>query len=77
MRFVLAGPQPESVAFDTAVAEGPPVDFIRDRSLHLGVLLLEPGQTYDVSFVDAPPGTYPYVSIPHAVQGMRGVVQVD
>jgi plastocyanin len=76
VRFVLAGPQPESVAFDTAAATGAAADFVRDRSLHLGVLMIEPGQVYEVSFAGAPPGSYPFFSIPHAEQGMRGSIEV-
>lgn len=77
VRFVHAGIQPESIAFDTiAATPKAAADFIRSRSLHFGVLLVEPGQAYDVSFVDAPPGVYPFVSRPHAERGMRGVVVV-
>jgi len=76
LRFVLAGPQPESVAFDPGAATPEAAAFIRERSLHLGTLLVEPGQAYDVSFRDAPVGQYPFVSVPHGLQGMKGMVEV-
>lgn len=77
VRFVMTGSQPESVVFDPA-ATGPQIgDFVRAQGLHRGVLLTDSGQSYDVSFLDAPPGRYPFVSLPHADRGMRGAVIVE
>ena len=50
--------------------------FIRGHSLHLGVLLTDPGQAYDVAFTGAPPGRYPFLSRPHVGRGMRGEVVI-
>jgi plastocyanin len=36
--------------------------------------MTDPGETYDVVFRDAPPGTYPFRSLPHGDRGMRGTV---
>ncbi len=77
VRFVMAGTQPESVAFEAAAASDSAAVFIRTHSLHLGVLLTDAGQAYDVSFADAPIGRYPFVSVPHAIQGMRGEVLIE
>ncbi len=77
VRFVMAGSQPESVAFDIGQATPEAGAFIRANSLHLGVLLVEAGQAYDVTFRGAPAGSYPFHSIPHAARGMRGLVQVS
>lgn len=77
VRFVLTGPQPESIAFDAAAATPAAADYIRERGLDLGVLLVEPGQAFDVAFVGAPAGRYPFLSLPHADRGMRGVVVVS
>jgi plastocyanin len=77
LRFVMTGSQPESVAFDPASATPEAAEFIRGRNLHLGVLLTDVGQARDVSFRDAPPGRYPFLSLPHADRGMRGVVTVQ
>ncbi|MEX2571550.1 MAG: plastocyanin/azurin family copper-binding protein [Gemmatimonadota bacterium] len=76
LRFVMVGAQPESVAFDPGRATPEAAQFIRANSLHLGALLTDPGQAYDVSFHDAPPGRYPFVSLPHRASGMQGVVVV-
>jgi plastocyanin len=76
VRFVMVGTQPESVAFDPVQATPEAGEFIRANSLHLGVLLVEPGQAYDVAFREAPPGAYPFHSIGNADRGMRGIVQV-
>ncbi len=77
VRFVMAGTQPESVAFDPTNASPEAADFIRARFLHHGVLLTDSGQAYDVSFADAPPGRYPFVSVPHAIHGMVGEVLIE
>ena len=52
-------------------------DYIRQQGLDRGVLLTEPGSAHDVSFHAAPPGSYPFHSVPHAAQGMRGSIQVE
>lgn len=76
VRFVLAGSQPESVAFDTAGLPPEGVAFLRDRALLRGPLLTRAGQVHDASFRDAPPGRYPFFSVPHGSSGMRGAVVV-
>jgi plastocyanin len=76
IRFVMVGSQPESVAFDPVTATPEAAAYIRQNALQLGVLLTDAGQSYDVSFRDAPPGRYPFLSLPHAGHGMRGVVEV-
>ncbi len=76
VRFVLTGGRPESVVFDADAATPEATAFIRENSLDLGVLLVEPGQSHVISFQGAPPGSYPFRSIPHAEQGMTGIVVV-
>jgi plastocyanin len=76
VRFVMVGGQPESVAFEAARAAPAAAEFIRSNQLDLGVLMTETGQAYDVSFQGAPTGSYPFVSLPHGSQGMRGTVVV-
>lgn len=77
VRFVMAGGQPESIAFDPdAATPAAAADFIRGASLNLGTLLTESGQAYDVTFRDAPPGRYPFRSLPHGAEGMRGTIIV-
>lgn len=77
VRFVLTGPQPESVAFDTANSSPEAAAWLRSRGLVRGPLLTRPGQVYEASFRDAPPGRYTFFSVPHASFGMRGAVVVE
>jgi plastocyanin len=74
---LLAGAQPESIAFDTAAVAPDGVEFVLARRLQRGPLLTRPGQLYEISFRDAPPGRYPFRSVPHGSLGMRGVVVVE
>lgn len=77
VRFVMTGSQPESIAFDPATASPEIAQFIRANQLDRGVLLTDPGQAYDVSFRDAPAGTYPFQSVPHGGTGMRGTITIS
>lgn len=76
VRFVMVGSQPESVVFDLAGLPAELAAFIETNGLDRGVLLTEPGATFDAGFPNAPPGTYPFRSVPHHDAGMRGVVKV-
>ncbi len=76
VRFVMTGSLPESIVFDPLTATPEAAAFIRGRSLNLGVLLVDPGQSHDFSFQGAPPGIYPFLSIPHSDRGMTGSVEV-
>jgi plastocyanin len=40
-------------------------------------LLLQPNETYTVSFAKIPPGTYDYHCTPHLALGMKGVITVQ
>lgn len=77
VRFVMTGALPESVAFDTVGLPPDLAGFVRERNLASGVLLLSPGQVYEVRFSGAPEGRYPFYSVPRAQEGMRGAVFVD
>lgn len=77
VRFVHTGYQPESVAFDADAATPEAGEFLRRHALDAGPLLIQPGAVYDVSFRDAPPGVYPFYSVPHREFGMAGRVIVE
>ncbi|CAN5637981.1 hypothetical protein BH23GEM6_BH23GEM6_14420 [soil metagenome] len=77
VRFVLGSSQPQSVAFGVSDVSPEAEQFVREQDLSHGELLTSPGEMYDVSFQNAPPGRYPFHSIVHAERGMRGVVVVD
>jgi plastocyanin len=42
-----------------------------------GPLLMNPNQTYTVSFANAPAGTYKFYCTPHLALGMKGAIQVQ
>jgi plastocyanin len=42
----------------------------------VGKLLFEDGEVYEISFVGAPEGRYPYVCTPHEMIGMRATLTV-
>jgi plastocyanin len=77
VRFVNTGYQPESVAFDAGEATPEVRQFLQLHGLVAGPLLTGPGAFFDVSFENAPPGAYPFSSVPHRAQGMRGRVIVE
>lgn len=76
VRFVMGSSKPESVTFEVDGLAPDAVEFVRTQGLRTGELLTGSGQVYDVSFRGAPPGRYPFRSLPHGDRGMRGVVIV-
>lgn len=76
LRFVMTGPVPDAVVFDTATVPEAARAFLRARSAARGPLLLGPGQAYDVDFDGAPEGRYPFESLLRGATGMRGTVTV-
>lgn len=76
VRFVMVGNQPESVVFDTGGLPAAQAEYIAGRGLDRGILMTDPGSTFDVSFGEAPPGDYPFRSVPHHESGMKGIVSV-
>ena len=77
VRFVLEGPRPESVAFDTTRTDSAATAYVRERQLHHGPLLTQPGQSFEISFAGAPPGTYPFHSVSQPDARVRGEVVVE
>jgi len=77
VRFVMGTSQPQSVAFGLSNLSPEAEQFVREQDLLHGELLTSPGDMYDVSFQNAPPGRYGFHSIVHADRGMRGTVVVD
>lgn len=81
VRFVMVSGGPHNVAFDrtklsdaahAALSTGMP-DQIADLS---GNFVMQPGETYTVSFKNAPPGTYAFFCVPHLAMNQRGVITV-
>ncbi len=42
-----------------------------------GRLLTQDGQTYEITFVGAPTGTYEYFCVPHETLGMTATLVVE
>jgi plastocyanin len=42
-----------------------------------GPLLLQPNETYTISFANVPPGTYAFHCFPHLALGMKGTITVQ
>ncbi len=42
-----------------------------------GRLMIQVGDTYEISFAGAPPGTYGYTCTPHEALGMSGVLTIE
>lgn len=75
VRFVHTSHQPESIAFLRDGLGENAIAFLEDAGAMNAVLLTRPGQIYDMSFVDAPPGQYGFISTTHP--GIGGVVIVQ
>ena len=71
---------PHNIAFRDAV--GAAADAInRDMPNRIADLsspmLMNPGETYSVTFESVPPGTYPYHCTPHLAMGQKAVIIID
>jgi plastocyanin len=84
IKFTNVSGGPHSVGFDPAKI--PPAvqpqlaaNMPGDHSLGPleGPLLLQPNETYVVSFAKIPPGAYDYHCTPHLALGMKGVITVQ
>lgn len=74
---------PHNVAFDP---QGIPVDARSGLDANMagdklgelnGPLLVDPGETYQVSFAGLVPGVYPFTCLPHMAMGMKGKIVVQ
>jgi len=78
---VVSGP-PHNVTFwsDSVPSTAVPVlraNMPRTTAPLTGPLLLNPSETYTVSFGNAPAGTYHYYCTPHLALGMKGTITVQ
>lgn len=81
VRFVMVSGGPHNVAFDrtrlsdaahAALNIGMP-DQVADLS---GKFVMQPGETYTISFANVPPGRYAFWCAPHLAMNQRGVITV-
>ena len=76
IRFVHTAYQPESIAFDPAGLESEARAALAGQDALSGRLLMAPGATFDVDLAGLEPGSYRFVSRPHAHAGAVGVVRI-
>ena len=79
VRFILGSGGPHNAAFREikAAAAARLRKLMRDTIADLaGPVLLDPGSTYDIVFIDVPAGKYTYWCIPHVAAGMMGTITV-
>jgi plastocyanin len=84
IRFHNVSGGPHNVGFDattipanvqTALAANMPGD--HSMGALEGPLLIQPNETYTVSFANIPPGTYAFHCFPHLALGMKGTITVQ
>jgi plastocyanin len=84
IKFINVSGGPHNVGFDPATV--PPAvqpqlsaNMPGDHSMGPleGPLLLQPNETYTISFAKIPPGTYPFHCTPHLALGMKGTITVQ
>jgi plastocyanin len=80
VEFANSGPgYPHNVAFEsTKIPAGAAA--VLNAAMHStnlqGPMMVQPNQTFRVSFAGAPVGTYDYYCLPHKAMGMKGVITV-
>ena len=82
IKFVMVTGGPHNVAFDPATipADVKPQLMANMPNQHERALepaLLNPNDTYTISFANIKPGTYPFHCTPHLAMGMKGTITVQ
>lgn len=82
VKFIMVTGGPHNVAFDPATV--PPdskaqLDANMDQKMSelSSPLLMNPGESYVISFGGVKPGVYPFHCTPHLAMGMKGVLTVQ
>jgi plastocyanin len=82
IRWTLVNGPPHNVAFwpdsipagASSVLQGNMADQMATLA---GPMMLNPNQTYTISFTGVPAGTYHYYCVPHLALGMKGIITVQ
>lgn len=82
IKFVMVSGGPHNVAFDPAALPAAVVAQLKanmpEQMAELsGKMLLNPNESYTISFAGVAPGTYEFNCAPHAAMGMKGKVTVE
>lgn len=82
VKFVMVSGGPHNAAFDPATI---PADVKSQLMANMpnqmaelaGPLMMNPGESYTISFGNVKPGTYPYHCTPHLAMNMKGIITVQ
>ena len=83
VRFINASGGPHNVAFDAtqpavAAAKAALLANMPEQMAELmGKHLMNPNETYTMSFANVPAGTYEYNCTPHLAMGMKGTITIQ
>ena len=82
IRWIMVSGAPHNVAFDAATvpanAKGQLSANMPNQISELSSpMMINPNETYTISFANIPAGTYNYHCTPHLAMGMRGVITVQ
>jgi plastocyanin len=82
VRFTMVSGGPHDVAFDPATIPAGSKDQLDANmpsklSELAGPMMMNPNETYTISFGGVPAGTYPFHCTPHLAMNMRGVITVQ
>jgi plastocyanin len=82
IRWTMVSGGPHNVAFDPATTPAAAKSALmanmpEQMAELMGKNLLNPNETYTISFANVPPGTYEYNCTPHLAMGMKGKITIQ
>lgn len=82
IRWIMVSGAPHNVAFDPATVPAAAksqllANMPNQISELSGPMMINPNETYTISFANVPTGTYNYHCTPHLAMNMRGVITVE
>ena len=80
IKWTMVSGGPHNVAFENVAADAKTqlmANMPNQLSELSSPMLINPNETYEVSFANVKPGTYNYVCTPHLANNMRGTVTVQ
>jgi plastocyanin len=82
VKFIMVSGGPHNVGFDEASLPAGAADVLKanmpnQQSPLQSPFLMNPEESYTISFAGAPKGKYPYHCLPHLAMNMKGVITVE
>ena len=82
VKFIMVSGGPHNVGFDAADLPAGAVDKLTanmpsQQSPLQGPFMMNPNESYTISFAGLPAGKYPYHCLPHLAMNMKGVITVQ